>query len=622
MAAKATQAAKAMAGKAGKTAQAARATQATAKPGARRPTDYDAIIVGGGHNGLVAAAYLARSGARTLVLEARPKTGGAATTEAPWPDAPEFKVTRLSYVMSLLPPTIINDLHLDRHGYKIFPMGPYYQAFPEGGSIKLYADDAKRNHDEISRWSKKDADAMPRWDAWLAGLADVLGPLLLTVPPNLGSRKPSDLNETLRLAWRHRGLNVRTIADVTRLMTMLIADLLDDWFESPQVKGALAVNGVIGTWAGPYEPGTAYVMAHHSIGDVGDGHLGNWGFQEGGMGAVADTIAKAALEAGAEIRTDARVGQVLIENGRAAGVELDNGQQLTAKVVVTSVHPRIAFLDHVGRENLPDDFVTDIEHWKTRSGVVKINLALAELPDFTADPGTNLQEHHTGSVEMAPSMPYIERAFQDAREGSPAARPFSDGVIPTAFDKTLCPGGLPHHVAVHPVGAVRLERRAAHRGTPGLRGPDDRLLQRGRAELQELDHPPRHRRPVPDGARLRPGRREHLPRRAVPGAAVPHAARARLRRLPHPGARPVLRQLGDPRRRRGLRHPRHAGGQGRDRRPRASASRPPGRDRAGPGTPRRQQAAQASTAASRRCWRPGASRWSEPAPARAASARG
>ena len=257
---------------------------------------YDAIVVGGGHNGLVAAAYLARSGARTLVLEGRHKTGGAATTEAPWPDAPEFRVTRLSYVMSLLPPTIIKDLDLARHGYKIYPMGPYYQAFPEGGSIKLYADDARRNHEEVSKWSKKDADAMPRWDAWLAGLADVLGPLLLTVPPNLGSRKPRDLRETLRLAWKNRGLDVRTVADVTRLMTMSIADLLDDWFESPQVKGALAVNGVIGTWAGPYEPGTAYVMAHHSIGDVGDGHLGNWGFQEGGMGGVSNAIELAARD--------------------------------------------------------------------------------------------------------------------------------------------------------------------------------------------------------------------------------------------------------------------------------------------------------------------------------------
>jgi len=443
MATKATQAAKAMAGKAVKTAQAARAAQAarTARTPASGPADYDAIIVGGGHNGLVAAAYLARSGARTLVLEGRNKTGGAATTEAPWPDAPDFKVTRLSYVMSLLPPTIINDLQLERHGYKIYPMGPYYQAFPEGGSIKLYADDAKRNHDEVSRWSKKDADAMPRWDAWLAGLAEVLGPLLLTVPPNLGSRKRRDLSETLRLAWRHRGLDVRTIADVTRLMTMSIADLLDDWFESPQVKGALAVNGVIGTWAGPYAPGTAYVMAHHSIGDVGDGHLGNWGFQEGGMGAVAAAIERAARGHGAEIRTGARVARVTVSGDRAAGVVLDSGEEIRAQVVVSTLHPRTAFLDHVGENNLPAGFVSDIRRWKTRSGVVKINLALSELPDFTADPGSHLQDHHTGSVEMAPSVEYIERAFQDAMQGRPAARPFSDGVIPTAFDTTLCPEG-------------------------------------------------------------------------------------------------------------------------------------------------------------------------------------
>ena len=402
---------------------------------------YDAIVVGGGHNGLVAAAYLARSGARTVVLEGRHKTGGAATTEAPWPDAPEFSVTRLSYVMSLMPPTIINELDLPRHGYRIYPMGPYYQAFPEGGSIKLYADDAQRNHEEVSKWSKKDADAMPRWDAWLEGLAEVLGPLLLTVPPTIGSRKPHDLAETLRLAWRHRGLDVRTIADVTRLMTMSIADLLDDWFESPQVKGALAVNGVIGTWAGPYEPGTAYVMAHHSIGDVGDGHLGNWGFQEGGMGAVSAAIERAARSHGAEIRTGARVARVMVDGGRVTGVVLDNGDEIRAKVIVSTLHPKTAFLEHVGEEHLPEDFVGDIEHWKSRSGVVKINLALAELPDFTADPGSNLQEHHTGSVEMAPTMEYIERAFQDAREGRPAARPFSDGVIPTAFDKTLCPEG-------------------------------------------------------------------------------------------------------------------------------------------------------------------------------------
>ncbi|HET7173450.1 MAG TPA: NAD(P)/FAD-dependent oxidoreductase [Nocardioidaceae bacterium] len=402
---------------------------------------YDAIVVGGGHNGLVAAAYLARSGARTVVLEARYKTGGAATTEAPWPDAPEFKVTRLSYVMSLLPPSVERELDLARHGYRVHPMGPYYQAFPEGGSIKILADDARRNYDEISKWSRKDADAMVRWDAWMGGLADVLGPLLLTVPPRLGSRRPGDLADTVRLAWRNRGVDVRTVADVTRLMTMSIADLLDDWFESPQVKGAMAVNGVIGTWAGPCEPGTAYVMAHHSIGDIGDGHLGNWGFPEGGMGAVAAAIEGAARGFGAEIRTDARVSRLLVEGGRVAGAVLPGGEEVRAPVVVTSLHPRTAFLDQLGREHLPDDFVRDIETWKTRSGVVKINLALAELPDFIADPGTSLQEHHTGSVEMAPTVEYMERAFQDAREGKAALRPFSDGVIPSSLDPTLAPEG-------------------------------------------------------------------------------------------------------------------------------------------------------------------------------------
>jgi phytoene dehydrogenase-like protein len=405
------------------------------------PESYDAIVVGGGHNGLVSAAYLARSGARTLVLESRSSLGGAATTEAPWPDAPHLRVTRLSYVMSLMPPTIVNDLSLARHGYKVHPMGPYYQAFPEGGALTIYEDDPARTYDEMAKWSKKDAESWPKWNAWLGGLAEVMGPLLTRVPPALGSHRPSDLVDVAKLAWSQRGLNVRTTADVTRLMTMSIADLLDDWFESPQIKGAMAVNGVIGTWAGPCEPGTAYVMAHHSIGDVGDGQLGSWGYPEGGMGAVSAAIAASAREFGAEIRTDARVDRLIVRGGRVHGAVLVNGDEIHAPLVVTTLHPKIAFLDQVPRTELPPTFITDIERWKTRSGVVKINLALGELPNFTATPSDGLAEHHTGSVEMAPSVEFIEQAFQDARAGRAALRPFSDGVIPTTLDPTLCPDG-------------------------------------------------------------------------------------------------------------------------------------------------------------------------------------
>lgn len=403
---------------------------------------YDAIVVGGGHNGLVAAAYLARAGARPVVLEARARVGGAATTEQPWPDAPQLSVTRLSYVMSLMPPTIVRDLALAHYGYKVHPMGPYYQAFPDGGSLTIHEDDEARTHAEIARWSRRDADAWPRWNAWLAGLAEVMGPLLTRVPPTIGSHDPAELADLARLVWAHRGVDVRTVADLTRLMTMSIADLLDEWFESPEVKGALAVNGVIGTWAGPYAPGTAYVMAHHSIGDVGDGAgLGSWGYPEGGMGAVPAAIARSARAFGARIRTGARVERLTTESGRVTGVVLSGGEELRAPLVITTLHPRTAFLEQLPRGDLPDDFVHDIERWRTRSGVVKVNLALAELPSFTADPSDGLAEHHTGSVEMAPTMDYVERAFQDAREGRPALMPFSDGVIPTTLDPTLNPDG-------------------------------------------------------------------------------------------------------------------------------------------------------------------------------------
>jgi phytoene dehydrogenase-like protein len=404
---------------------------------------YDAIVIGGGHNGLTAGAYFARAGARTIVLEARHKTGGAADTSAPFPDHPEINVTTYSYVMSLMPPTIIRDLKLKQHGYDVTPFGPYYQAFPDGRSIKVYADDAAKSHASISQFSKNDADTLPKWEAWLKGVSDVLGPLLLQLPPKVGSMALGDLVGQLKTAWKMRGLGTRGVSDVTRLFTMSVSDLLDDWFESDAIKAMLTVNGVIGTWAGPDEPGTAYVMLHHSIGDVGDGHLGSWGFQQGGMGAVSDSIRGSAEAFGCEIRTNAKVAKILTRGGRFVGVTLEGGEELRAPVGVTCIHPKIAFLDLIERQELPADFVWDIERWKTRSGVVKINVALSELPDFIADPGKNQQDHHTGSVELCFSPGYAERAFQDAhmdRKGATA--PFVDGTIPTTLDKRLAPEGV------------------------------------------------------------------------------------------------------------------------------------------------------------------------------------
>ena len=400
-------------------------------------TRRDAIVIGGGHNGLIAAAYLAKAGARTVVLEARHKTGGAATTDQPWPDAPGFKVTTLSYVMSLMPDTIVKDLRLERHGYLVFPVGPYFLPFPDGRCIVQY-DDPKADREEFAKFSKRDADAIERWDAWIGGLAEVLGPLLMTTPPTIGSRRPSDLLDQLRTVWRFRGVDVRTVGEVTRLLTMSIVDILDRFFESDQVKTVMALNGLIGTWAGPHEPGTGYVMAHHSIGDVGGGKLGSWGVPEGGMGAVAEACERSARIFGAEVRTNARVARVLVRSGTTYGVALEDGEEIHAPLVLTAVHPKITFLQQIDRGELPEDFVRDIELWRSRSGVVKINCALDRLPRFTANPEiTDL----SGGVELAHSIAYLERAFEEARSGTPATQPFSDGVVPTVYDRTLAPEG-------------------------------------------------------------------------------------------------------------------------------------------------------------------------------------
>jgi phytoene dehydrogenase-like protein len=392
---------------------------------------YDVVVIGGGHNGLVAAAYLAKTGLRVCVCEAREVVGGAAVSEHPF--GPDYTVTSLSYVVSLLPPALVRDLQLDRHGYHVYPQGPYFAPRADGGHLRL-PEDPVRRREEIERFSSKDAAAYERWDAWMGELGGVLGPLLEKIPPKLGSRRPADLLGQAGLLRSLRGVNVRSAVDITRILTDSIADLVEDHFDSDAMRGVLSVSGVIGTWAGPRSAGTAYVMLHHHVGET------KWGFPRGGMGGVTKALAAAAREFGAEIRTSAPVGRIDVSGGQVTGVTLESGEELTARTVITTAHPAISFLRLLDRRDLPEDFVGDIERWKTRSGTVKINLAVDRLPEFRGVDGFD-PEAHGGTIVLAESLDDVENAFQDAVAGRPAALPFADVCIPSVFDDSLAPEG-------------------------------------------------------------------------------------------------------------------------------------------------------------------------------------
>lgn len=398
---------------------------------------FDVIVVGGGHNGLVAAGLLSRRGAKVLVLERRPITGGAAVTEQPF--GPDFQVTSLSYVISLMPPSLVRELELERHGYQVFPQHGYFVPYDDGRYLMLPPEPARRKA-QLAKFSAKDAAAIERFEAWLIRLARVLGPLITAVPPRLGSTRPADLLEQAKLAWRVRDLGLEGAADLTRLFTLSVADLLEEYFESPEVLGVMAVSGIIGTWAGPRSAGTAYVMAHHKIGDLGEGPQGSWGFPKGGMGGVTGALRRAAERFGAVVKTEAEVSQILVKDGAVQGVALRNGDAYEAAVVITTTHPQIAFLEQVDRTALPAEFVEQISRWKSRSGVVKINLALDRLPEFKGKPGFD-PETHGGTIVLAQSLDDLEGAFQDAASGRAAAKPFADICIPSVFDSTLAPPG-------------------------------------------------------------------------------------------------------------------------------------------------------------------------------------
>jgi phytoene dehydrogenase-like protein len=397
---------------------------------------YDAIIVGGGHNGLVTAAYLARAGRRVLVLERREMVGGCAVTESIWPG---YRVSTGAYLASLLQERIVRELELERFGYHVDPKDPgFFSAFPDGRHFFMWQDRAKTLA-EITKFSRKDAGVYPAYEDQLERLSRVVEDLLLVTPPEFPPRGIFDFVDYLKLAGRLRGLARKDIIALVKVFTQSAAEFLDEWFESEEVKVTLATDGVIGANGGPRSPGTAYILLHHCMGGVG-GHRGLWGFVRGGMGAVSEALAVSAREKGAGIRTHAAVEQVLVRNGTAYAVVLANGEEIEASAIASNLDPKATFLRLLEPHLLDPEFRTAIERFRSEGTSAKINLALTGLPEFKAYPGAP-GPHHRATMHICPSIEYVERAWDDAKYGRPSQRPLLELTIPTMYDPSLAPSG-------------------------------------------------------------------------------------------------------------------------------------------------------------------------------------
>jgi phytoene dehydrogenase-like protein len=395
---------------------------------------YDAIIIGGGHNGLTSAAYLAKAGKKVLVLERRHVLGGAAVTEEIYPG---FKYSVCSYVVSLLRPEVIRDLELPKYDLEIIPLDSTFTPMADGDHLFRSGDHAQTRR-EIARHSVTDAEAYEQYGQLMAQMAMAVKPILGMVPPEPTTWNPKDLFGLAKVGSHFHGLGEKLLYELTKLMTMSSADFLDEWFDTDVLKATMSASGIIGTFMGPRSPGTAYVLLHHYMGEL-DGAFRSWGFARGGTGAISNAIAEAARHFSAEIRTQVTVDQVTIKNGRATGVVLSTGEEIQAKVVVSSVDPKRTFLKMVDSQHLDAPFIKQVSDFKIRGSSAKVNLSLDALPDFTSMPGSG--PHLGGAISISPSLDYIERAYDDAKYGDFSRRPYMDIILPSMLDPSMAPPG-------------------------------------------------------------------------------------------------------------------------------------------------------------------------------------